>query len=230
MAVGGRDYISNIDTSGLVTQYWIEGMSMLSQPSSASVITLVSSSASDTTQTVRVWGIDSNGAENTDTVLLTGTTAANTTIQFTRVDRVSKDRDSVGLVTGTAGTTTIFKIDPYRFGTSYTVLRLATPSASAVSLSLGYKITQPRMINDQDTPIFDCSQALVIGGYIDALRQQRQHTKAKVLEYNANEPTDPTTYEGKVREMIKQYDQQQDNIPVFRPQVSREDIDNIWRG
>jgi len=228
-SVGARNNITTIDTSDYVTQYWIEGLSMLSQPSSATAISIVSSSASDTTQTVRIWGIDSNGAEQTDSVLLTGTTPAVTTVTFTRVDRVSKDSDTAGIVTGSAGTTAVFKIDPYSYGSSYTNIRLASPTADAISLTLAYKITQPRLVNDQDTPIFDCCQALVIGGYIDALRQQRQHTKAKVMEYNANEPTDPTTYEGKVREMIKQFDQQQDNLPMFRPQVTRADIDYTWR-
>jgi len=227
-SAGGRGYTSVIASNGLSTTYWWEGTSMLAQPLAATAITVVSSSASDTTQYVRIWGIDSTGAEQTDSILLTGTSGASTTTTYSRIDRVSKDGNTAGLVTITAGSTTIAKIDPYQYGSTYNQIRVVQPTGTDVTLNITYKIKAQRLVNDQDTPIIDCSQALVIGAYIDALRQQRQHTKAKVLEYNASEPYDPTTYEGKVRSMIQQVDQQAENIPVMWPHVETSSVDRIY--
>jgi hypothetical protein len=230
-SAGGRGYLDSINTNGLATVYWWEGVSMLKQPSSASVITFASANASDTSQTIRVWGIDSNGAEQTESVSLNGTTNASTTNSYTRVDRISKDANTLGIVTATSNSAavTVAKIDPYNFGTSYNQIRIVNPSANALSFNITYKIKVPRLINDEDVPMLDSSHALVVGAYIDALRQQRQHTKAKVLEYNQVEPYDPTTYEGKVRSMIQKIDQQAENVPVMWPMVDRAEIDTLYR-
>lgn len=229
-SAGGRGYVDSIDNSGVTYIYWFEGVSVLAQPSSASVLAVVSSSASDTSQTVRIWGTDSNGAEVNDSVTLNGTNAQNTTVSFARVDRVSKDSNAAGLVSATsnAGAVTVFKMDPYNFGTSNNVIRLMPPSGSAVTFNYTYKFKLPRLLNDEDTPMLDCSHCLVIGAYVSALRQQRQHSKAKALEYNPNEPYDPTTYEGKVRSLIQKFDQQQENVPAMWPEIRRSRDDYTW--
>lgn len=226
-SAGSRGYVDVINSNGVSSKYWWEGVSVLAQPSTAAVVSIVSSSASDTTQYVRIWGTDSNGAEISESVLLTGTSAASTTASFLTITNVSKDGNTVGLITGTSGSTTVFKIDPYSFGSSHTVIRLLPPSDSDLTFNIAYKRIVPRLINNEDTPIIDCSHALIIGGYIDALRQQRQHQKAKMLEYNPTEPYDPTTYEGRVRSMIQEVDQQTENVPLLVPRVSRLSIDRI---
>lgn len=225
---GPQEYISVLDSNGIPTVYWWDGISVLAQPSSASTITVESSSASDTTQYVRVWGKDSNGAEITEKILLTGTTAATSTNTYASIDRVSKDSNTAGLITGKASTTTLFKIDPYSYGSTNNRITIAQPSSSDLTLTYTYKRKVMRLINDEDTPIFDCCQALVLGAYVSALRQQRQHSKAKGLEYNQVEPYDPTTYEGKVRTLIQRYDQQAQNVPVFTPAIENFNIDKPY--
>jgi len=68
-------YSDSIDTSGLCVNYTVFEDVVREQPSSASAITVVSSSASDTTQTVQIRGVVGN-AETYESITLTGTTNA----------------------------------------------------------------------------------------------------------------------------------------------------------
>jgi hypothetical protein len=131
-------------------------------------------------------------------------------------------------ITDTGQAAVYAKIDPYAFGSSSNVIRLSQPSDASLTLTYKYKKKVRRLVDTEDTPIIDCCQALVLGAYATALRQQRQHSKAKGVEYNQVEPYDPTTYEGKVRTLIQRYDQQAENVPLFRPQVEQSNIDNIY--
>lgn len=81
--------------------------STIAQPTSASVITGSSTSASDTTQTITVFGVVS-GYPDSDTIALNGTSSISTTKSFTAVDRVTKNGSTVGrvnLTSNSAGTT-----------------------------------------------------------------------------------------------------------------------------
>jgi hypothetical protein len=64
-------------------------------------IEVLSSSASDTTQTVRIVGKDANGLLRTESLTLTGTTAAAGSITYNAGDvlRISKSADTVGIIT-----------------------------------------------------------------------------------------------------------------------------------
>jgi hypothetical protein len=71
------------------------------QPSSASVITIVSSDASDTTQAVLIKGLVS-GQEDYEQVTLNGTTSASTTKSFSSIISVTKSAATAGRVTLTS--------------------------------------------------------------------------------------------------------------------------------
>jgi len=72
------------------------------QPTSSSVLTLVSSSVADSTQTVRIQGLDSNDMTVNDTVTLTGTTPVASTQSFKTVLSLSKSATTTGVVTITS--------------------------------------------------------------------------------------------------------------------------------
>ena len=224
---GNRGFLSVLNSNGLTTSYWWEGVSVLKQPTTTSTIYAVSTSTADVTQTVRVWGTDTNGAQITQTAALNGTTEVAFTTDMARIDRVSKDTNAAGLIkiSDTGQANVYANIDPFSYGSTSNIIRVVQPSSTALTLTYTYKVRVVRLINDEDVPLLDCSHALVIGAYVDALRQQRQHSKAKILEYNPNEPYDPTTYEGKVRSLIQKIEQQSDNVPLFSPTIDRSNID-----
>jgi hypothetical protein len=101
------------------------------QPSSASVISVVSSSSSDTTQIVVIRGVVS-GETDVEEVSLNGTNAVSTTKSFSSILAVSKSATSVGRVTLTSnsGVVTNVVIAPQEKTTRLRKVRfLPTPDA-----------------------------------------------------------------------------------------------------
>jgi hypothetical protein len=81
-------------------------------PSSAVVMTLVSSSASDTAVSILIDGLGADFVYQTEIVALNGTTNVNTTKSFLRINRMSTiSGNAVGTVTATNGGTTYAKIN-----------------------------------------------------------------------------------------------------------------------
>jgi hypothetical protein len=80
-------------------------------PSSAVVMTLVSSSASDTAVVIRVFGLGANYVLQTEDVALNGTTGVPTTKTFLRINKLETIAgNAVGNVTAANGGTTYAKI------------------------------------------------------------------------------------------------------------------------
>jgi len=227
-SIGARFFVDIQDTNGTPRNYWWEGSTVAAQPTSASVIAVASNSASDTSQTVRIWGI-SGGNEVNEQISLNGTTGVNSTNSYTRVDRVSKSATTSGTITGTsnAAAVTVFTMDPSSRTARHIKIHLLRRPQSNTTYTVVYKIRTPKLEFADDVPMIDCSQALVIGAYCDALRQQRQHSKAKVLEFNPNMPSDVSTYEGRVLQILQKFEQQAENIPLMTPQIQRDPIDQV---
>lgn len=96
------DYIPNPTATGRPKWYRIweeEGVSV--RLSTDDVITVKSSSASDTTQTVRIVGYDTSGLLRTESLTLNGLTDVTGTITYDagKVLRVSKSADTTGIIT-----------------------------------------------------------------------------------------------------------------------------------
>jgi hypothetical protein len=80
-------------------------------PASAVVMTLSSSSASDTAVTIRVEGLGAGFVEQYEDVVLNGTTGVNTTLSFLRINRMeTMSGNAVGAVSAINGGTTYAKI------------------------------------------------------------------------------------------------------------------------
>jgi hypothetical protein len=81
-------------------------------PVSAVVMTLASSSASDTAVSIQIEGLGAGFVRQTETVVLNGTTNVNTTKSFLRINRMSTVvGNAVGNVTAINGGTTYAKIN-----------------------------------------------------------------------------------------------------------------------
>ena len=101
-----RRYPDSYATSGDPERYSILEDKVWEQPTSASVLACVSSSASDTSVTLLVRGI-AGGVEVNETVSLNGVTPVNTTNSYTRVTAISKSVATVGYVTITSNSTAV---------------------------------------------------------------------------------------------------------------------------
>lgn len=178
-----RDYSSGINDTGAVQRYLIINKQVRNQPSSSSTLSLVSSSASDSTQTVRIKGIDSNGVELDESVTLNGTSAQVTSNSYTDIVSISKSATTVGRVTITSnsGAVTVAIMSPADLAYRVTAIRLHYTPDSSYTIKVPYIINPMPLSSDYDQPIIDCADVLELGATMKAWRYKRQ--MAKAVEY-----------------------------------------------
>jgi len=176
-----RVYPDSITSTGTVYRYAILDDAVENQPSSASTITVVSSSSSDTSQKVLIRGISGN-VEITEELSLNGTTNVTSTNSFSRIKAISKDADTVGKITVTAGSTTIAVLAPKVLESRYKKVRLHYVPTQTLTIKMPYIIKPLPMIEDSDYPIIDIADLIEIGAMADAWRYKRHFLKAKNYE------------------------------------------------
>ena len=116
-------------------------------------ISIVSSSASDTTQKVRIRGTVS-GVDDTELLTLNGTTTATGTKTFSNVYSIVKDTTTTGRVTVSSGTTTLGVFSPADLDLPRQPLYLY-PTPSDIRTYRVRGIRRPkRLINTEDFPDF----------------------------------------------------------------------------
>lgn len=126
---------------------------VLRQPNSASAVTIVSSSASDTTPTVTVFGLVS-GYPDQETITLNGTTSAVGTKSFSTIDRIVKNATTVGRITATTNsanvTVAVIPVGDGTAGIMYNKVRLWPLPSSVFPMNVWYYKQPWRLVNDQD--------------------------------------------------------------------------------
>jgi hypothetical protein len=178
-----RYYPDAVADAGTVERYVILEDTVKAQPTSASTISVVSSSASDTTQTILIRGI-SSGVETSESVTLTGTTPAVSTNSYTRVKAISKSAVTVGKITLTSNSSavSIAVMAPKVKESRYKLIKLHYVPSSVITVSLPY-ITKPLpLTEDNDYPVLDIADLIEIGAEADAWRYKRQNAKAQAME------------------------------------------------
>ncbi len=175
--------ITTFGQSGTVEKYSIVEDRVQKQPTSSSVIAIVSSSASDTTQVILVRGV-SGGSEVYESVSLNGTTTANTTNSYTRIISISKSAVTAGRVTATSnsGAITIVTIAPVITTPFFKKIRLHAVPTSVITIAAPYIIKPAPMVSDYDYPIIDIADGIELGAIADTWRYKRQFAKAGVFE------------------------------------------------
>lgn len=126
-------------------------MPVQAQPTASSTVSIVSTSASDTTPTVIVRGMTANGV-TTETLTANGISTVTSTNSFTTILQATKTGTWVGRVTLSAGSTTLLTLFPTENGRSYQQLELLRiPTAGDV---VEYRFArQPSILsNDNDLP------------------------------------------------------------------------------
>jgi hypothetical protein len=209
-----RNY-QDLDDSGTVQRYAIIEDCVKAQPTAASALAIVSSSASDTTQTVLVRGIVS-GAETYESVTLTGTTPANTTKSYTRIKGISKSAATTGYVTITSNSAAVTNavIPGETLETRYKLALLHYIPSSIYTISMPYVVSPLPLSQDYDYPVIDVGDLIEIGALADAWRYKRQFTKAQTMEILFNQ---------QLQEYIFDKENQPNMIYQFKPEIFNRD-------
>jgi hypothetical protein len=179
-----RFYKSLQSTDTGTPKYWTPDgrVPILKQPTSASVVTIVSSSGSDLSQTVRVWGRNANGVLVTDTIQLNGTSTVAGTVSFTSIEKISKSSNTTaGIVTCTsnAAAVTLCRIAQREYVQSVIRIRLQLIPDAVINMFLVGKKHMIPLVFDEDVPAFDCVEAIIAATTARALREQGDYVNAE---------------------------------------------------
>ena len=210
------DYIPNPTATGNPKWYRLweeEGVSL--RLSADDTIEVLSSSSSDTTQTVRIVGTDNNGLPQTESLLLTGQTFVPGTITWNAGDvlRISKSAVTVGTITVRKATldVTLVQLAPQELSARFKVISFYPIPSSEISLYIEYYTRIRNLEGDNDVPDIDEKWIWVI----------RLGTMAKVYQYQNKENLFTATqgmYAAGVRSMVKSDMGNIDFIPTLRSQ------------
>jgi len=186
----GRKFTGTYATSGTAYRWGYAGwVPVQSQPSVAATISIKGDSGSDTGTVVRIRGkkhpATSSGigyvidAENVTTA---GASAATTTKAFVEVISVTKETDSTEDLIIHVGASYLGYLAMERYAAQYRRLRLHYVPSSGTVLRIQFQRTPERLVQDQDTPLFECSDGIVQLAYVELLQEQKQFAKAMALK------------------------------------------------
>ena len=228
----------NIDAMGLTT-----GKAIMASPMgeigikaalpSDGTITVESSSASDTTQYVRVRGYDASLLPVTEKILLTGVTPATSTLSYSSKEgyepRFSRDTATVGSITVKRSTTTLAQIAPSENEARYKKWKVWPAFAAADTMYLTYKKRIYLLSEDEETPELECDNALIMFAFARCMQEKRQFAKAKEI-YGTKDidgVVQPGTFQAELDSLIAREPQFSENFTdQFIPHVEREPIDS----
>lgn len=144
------DRTEQVDPSGII---YGDVWPVAAQPSSASTLTIVSSSSNDVTQSVQVTGLDGNGEHVSETLSAAGTTTVTGTTSFAFILSVTKVGTWAGTMTlATSGGTTLLTLTASQAAKQYpTIEFIETPRASRTYTWTAQRIPST-LVADEDVP------------------------------------------------------------------------------
>lgn len=150
---------------------------------SNSVITIVSDSASDLTQTIRARGYNISGTPIDESITINGTTPAAGLLTFLSTSGYepwfTKSADTTGTITIKSGSTIIAYLGP-RESETFSIKWILHPQPNAShNLFLTVKKNIQKLTQAEDVPeISGIDDALIQGAYAQCLEEKRQFQKA----------------------------------------------------
>lgn len=150
------------------------------QPGSAAVITVVSSSTDDVTQKVLVKGIVS-GQEDYEQVSLNGTTSASTTKSFSSITSITKSATTSGRVTVTSGATTVVVLGPLDKTVNLRVMSLYPIPQSVLTITVRHFDRAPFLTHAYEGlgPLDDWDYVVDQWAFLLALQSKGQDQSAE---------------------------------------------------
>lgn len=154
-------------------------------PSDGTIV-VVSSSSSDTTQTVRIQGYSaSTKLPIAETVTLNGTTNVTSANSYSSSEgyepKFSKSADTTGIITITRSGTTISELAPTEREAKYRKWKVWPVFSTNLTMYLTFKKRVYQMSSDVDTPEIECDNAIVMFAFARCLQEKRQIAKAKEI-------------------------------------------------
>jgi len=155
-----QDFLSmgiDKDAEGTPTHYrtWTTDM-IKTQPTAASVVSIASSSASDTNIGVTVYGTVSSypDSETITTDASDGTTSVSGSKSFTNIDRIVKNASSVGRISATSNsaavTLAVLPVGDTTAGIMYRKVKLYPVPDSVITMNVYYYKDPYRLVSDND--------------------------------------------------------------------------------
>lgn len=217
--IATQDWINNyhnaLDEQGEIDKYIIFDSPVKVQPSSAGTFTVVSSSASDTTQTLYARFINANGKEDYETLTLNGTTTVTSTKSAVRFIGIAKNGATAGDITIARGSDTVAILGREQFESRYKIMRLIKVPNAVVTIEINYLQKSMPLNNDYDYPLIDCSEVIEAGATADAWRYKRQFSKAQDQE---------RIFEKLLANLIWDFENQPNMVHRFNPQPFNRDL------
>lgn len=181
-----HDKPSLVSTQSDSRDYAILKSPVDSQPTSASSLTFVSDSSSDTAEQVFVRGLNGSGVELYENVTLNGTSSVSTTNSYESIISFTKDQTTGTItVTSNSGAVTNAVMSPQSKDCKRKILRLYQVPTQTLVLSIPYIIDPLPLINDDDVPIIDCSDYIIERATAKSWRYKRQYAKAQEHDQQA---------------------------------------------
>lgn len=214
--ISSTDIIENFPESlsvvGTADKYTIINSPIRKSLPGAEKLLIASDSASDTTQLVRIKGIDSNDIEINESVTLVGTTPQQTTATFKDIRAISFDSVRTGTVTITSSSTSTVVAIVASGVLDYKIklLRLFQIPGYSATYKIPYIINPLPLSTNYDTPIIDCSDILELGATMRAFKYKRQFSKAQEYE---------RSYESSIVQFIWDKENQPNQIKQFNPKT-----------
>lgn len=150
---------------------------------------VVSDSASDTSVPVLIEGLSASNEPIAVATTVTGTTAVSVGTVFSRIDRVSKAKVSVGTISVKDSTeaTTYATISPHENAPQYPKYRVGLVPPQDTTLTCVVKMPFVPFLNTLSVPFMEMDNALIYGAVADGWIEHRQADLAAQYEayYNA---------------------------------------------
>lgn len=209
------NYPDEITDTGSPARYVIYEDVVKAQPTSASALAIVSSSSSDTTQTILIRGI-TGGAETTELVTVTGVTAANTTNSYTRIKGISKSAVTTGKITITSNSAAVTNtvMPPKITESRFKLIKLHYVPTTALTISMPYIIKPMPMTEANDYPCIDIADLIEIGAEADSWFYKRQGSKATAKD---------TMFNVELQQYIFDQENQPNMVNAFKPVTYNKD-------
>jgi hypothetical protein len=148
----GSGILNTTESVPVAYRMWGENM-VIGQPLQASVVTIVSSSTSDTTGSVTIFGVVS-GYPDYETINLNGTTSAAGNKSFTSIERVIKSSSTIGRVTVTTNsgnnTLAVLPVGDTTSGILYKKIQLFPLPNEIIPINVQYYKDPFRLVNEED--------------------------------------------------------------------------------
>lgn len=175
-------------------------------------IDAVSSSASDTTQTISIVGYSTSGFVQSEVLTLTGTTKVTGSLTYDAglPLRISKSASTTGNITITTGATSLLVIGAEERSPRFKIMGLYPIPSSAITMYVEYYTRIRNLVNEADVPDLDEKWLWIV----------RLGTLAKIYQYQKEENLYNLTqsqFANAVRGMVKADVQEPDYIPHLLP-------------